>query len=79
MQVDPVNEAQTMHRDSIAAIVEAPKYAMPWLDRFYDEDGDALLLEALAAGPRPARALIEELDGIDVASLRRAHRRGVVT
>ena len=78
MKVDPANEGQTMRRDSIAAIVDAPKYALPWLDRLYDES-DARLLEALAAGPRPAHALIEELDGIDVASLRRAHRRGVVT
>ncbi|MBM3146513.1 MAG: 4Fe-4S binding protein [Actinobacteria bacterium] len=78
MQADPADAGQAMRRESIAAIVGAPEYAVSWLDRLYDES-DALLLETLAAGPRRADALIEDLDGLEVASLRRAHRRGVVT
>jgi len=50
MQVDPAGATQAVRQDSLAAIVGAPEYALPWLDRFYDES-DALLLEALAAGP----------------------------
>lgn len=60
------------------AIVGAPESAVPWLDRFYDED-DAALLEALAGGPRPIGALAGGAGGLDAATLRRAHRRAVVT
>jgi len=62
----------------VVAIVEAPDCALPWLDRFYEE-ADAVLLEALADGPLPASDLIAAIEGLDVASLRRAHRRAVVT
>jgi Pyruvate/2-oxoacid:ferredoxin oxidoreductase delta subunit len=65
-------------RGRVAAIVGAPECALPWLDRFYD-DSDARLLEALADGPLPAGVLIDAIEGLDVVSLRRAHRRGVVT
>jgi Pyruvate/2-oxoacid:ferredoxin oxidoreductase delta subunit len=70
--------SDTVDLRRIAVIVAAPDYALPWLDRFYDES-DARLLEALADGPLPANALIDAVEGLDVASLRRAHRRGVVT
>jgi hypothetical protein len=42
--------------ESVTAIVEVPEPALLWLDRFYDE-GDAALLEALAAGPRSIGSL----------------------
>jgi Pyruvate/2-oxoacid:ferredoxin oxidoreductase delta subunit len=72
----------------VAAIVDAPESALPWLDRFYDED-DAALLEALAEGRQPISALARgsggadsgggESGGLDAATVRRAHRRAVVT
>ena len=64
--------------ERIVAIVGAPAAVQPWLDRFYD-DGDAALLEALAAGPRSMPSLTAASDGFDVTTLRRAHRRAVVT
>jgi Pyruvate/2-oxoacid:ferredoxin oxidoreductase delta subunit len=62
----------------IAAIVDAPGFAFPWLDRFYEE-GDVALLEALADGETRGADLIDTVDGLALARLRRAHRRGVVT
>lgn len=62
----------------VAAIVGAPESALPWLDRFYDED-DAALLEALAGGPQPFGSLAGGSGGPDAATVRRAHRRAVVT
>jgi Pyruvate/2-oxoacid:ferredoxin oxidoreductase delta subunit len=76
--MESVCGSKTVSLGRIATIVEAPDYALPWLDRFYDE-ADAGLLEALAGGPMSARDLIRVVDGLDAAALRRADRRAVVT
>ena len=63
----------------IAALVGAPDFALPWLDRFYDAD-DVELVFALAGGPRATGDLAGAL-GVGADQLRprleRAHRRHV--
>jgi Pyruvate/2-oxoacid:ferredoxin oxidoreductase delta subunit len=57
-------------RRQVAAIVEAPAFILPWLDRFYDAD-DATLLIAAAS-------LAGDLSRQPPGSLERAVRRGVL-
>lgn len=67
-------------RARLAAVVGAPDFAAPWLDRFYDTD-DVELVLALADGPRTPAELADVLgaDPDDMAPrLERAHRRYVV-
>ena len=51
---------------AVAAIVGAPDFILPWLDRFYAADDEELILAAPA------------LDGVDQARLARAVRRAVL-
>ena len=62
----------------VAGIVAAPECALPWLDRFYDPD-DGVLIAALGEGECSVSDLLSAVAGLDLAALRRAHRRGVVT
>ena len=64
--------------DSLAAIVEALEFALPWLDRLYDPD-DEVLVVAVGEEQRLVSDLLAEVPGLDLAKLRRAHRRAVVT
>jgi ferredoxin len=72
--------AQDDTRTRLAAIVGAPDFVLPWLDRFYDEDDVEL---ALAVGDG-ARTVSELAAALAVAEddlrprLARAHRRSVV-
>lgn len=62
----------------LAALVEAPEFALPWLDQLYDPDDEALVV-AVGDGRRLVSDLLAEVPGLDPATVRRAHRRGVVT
>lgn len=70
----------TATRERVAAIVGAPEFVLPWLDRFYDDE-DAGLVLALGDGPRtePGLAVALGLAEDDVRALvARAYRRYVV-
>ncbi len=65
---------------SVAAIVGAPDFIVPWLDRFYDEE-DARLVLAAAAVPPAAEERGGSRSGLDAvpsAALERAVRRAVL-
>jgi len=63
---------------AVAGIVAAPDFVHPYLESFYEAD-DLALLEALGGGERAVAELAAELPGVTHESLRRAHRRAVVT
>ena len=61
------------------AVVGAPQFILPWLDRFYDEDDAELLLAAAKTAEAPAQqAGAGALAGFDPARLERAVRRAVL-
>lgn len=67
-------------RTSLAAIIKAPDFIAPWLDRFY-EPSEVDLLLALADGPLERASLAATLglsrEGLN-ALVARAHRRAVI-
>jgi Pyruvate/2-oxoacid:ferredoxin oxidoreductase delta subunit len=60
-----------------ATAVDAPDFAVPWLDRFYDAD-DVRLIGALGDAERPTSDVHAQFPDISLDDLRRAHRRAVV-
>jgi len=70
--------AETDRPRAVADIVAAPDFVRPHLESFY-EPGDLEVLEAVGAGERAVVDLVAELPGVTPESLRRAHRRAVVT
>jgi Pyruvate/2-oxoacid:ferredoxin oxidoreductase delta subunit len=73
-----VARAESERLRAVAGIVSAPGFVHPHLGSFYEPD-DLALLEALAGGERAVADLVAELPGVTLESLRRAHRRAVVT
>ena len=53
-EIDPAPEDVTPEMAAVAAVVGAPDFIAPWLDRFYDEQDAELILAAGAAGRRTA-------------------------
>jgi len=70
--------AESERLGAVAGIVSAPDFVHPYLGSFYGPD-DLALLEELGRGERAAVDLVAELTGVTLESLRRAHRRAVVT
>jgi len=71
------SEAATPTKAQVAALVGAPDFVLPWLDRFYDGDDIEVLL-AFAAGQTESDDEPTRREDIAPARLERAVRRAVL-
>jgi ferredoxin len=63
--------------EALVSAFGMPGFLLPWADRFFDPL-ELALIEALAAGPLPAKELLTCVSGLTPDDLARAHRRWVV-
>jgi Pyruvate/2-oxoacid:ferredoxin oxidoreductase delta subunit len=86
-EIDPAPENVTPEMAAVAAVVGAPDFIAPWLDRFYDEQDAELILAAGATAHGDVSAASDApaagdgaaaLAGFDEVRLERAIRRAVL-
>jgi Pyruvate/2-oxoacid:ferredoxin oxidoreductase delta subunit len=78
-QTDAAPQEASPAMRAAGAVVGAPEFVLPWLDRFYDEGDAELLLAAAKAAEAPVKqAGVGALAGFDPARLARAVRRAVL-
>ena len=79
-EIDPASQTVTATMRAVGAVVGAPDFILPWLDRFYDEDDAGLVLAAAGHGTAPAEAGAgaAALAGAGKARLGRAVRRAIL-
>jgi Pyruvate/2-oxoacid:ferredoxin oxidoreductase delta subunit len=79
-EMDQVSQSVDPTMRAVGAVVGAPDFILPWLDRFYDEDDAGLVLAAAGAGTASAEAGegAAALAGAGKARLERAVRRAIL-
>ena len=79
-ETDAAPQEVTPTMRAVGAVIGAPDFILPWLDRFYDEDDAGLVLAAArgAAGSADAGDGAAALAGVEEARRERAVRRAIL-